>query len=112
MDYMSFWGKTNRADPGKDPDWHPLVFHSLDAAAAGEALLETHASLTNRFCNLFGLPRSRTIALVRYLICLHDIGKFAGRFQAKVPALFPRCLGVDASMFSSRFDHGLGACAC
>ncbi|MYE00134.1 MAG: CRISPR-associated helicase Cas3' [Alphaproteobacteria bacterium] len=108
MDYLSFWGKTRSADTDGGPAWHPLAFHSLDAAAAGEALLVAHRSLTDRFCDLFGLPGPETVALLRFLICLHDIGKFAVRFQAKAPERFPSCFGVDASALSSRFDHGLG----
>ena len=108
MDYLSFWGKSRSTDTDGDPGWHPLAFHSLDVAAAGEALLAAHRSLTNRFCGLFGLPESNTVALLRFLICLHDIGKFAARFQAKATERFPSCLGADASAFSSRFDHGLG----
>ena len=108
MDYLSFWGKARSTDAGKGTGWHPLAFHSLDAAAAGEALLAAHSGLTDRFCGLFGLLDSKTVALLRFLICLHDIGKFAGRFQAKAPERFPSCFGVEASAFSSRFDHGLG----
>jgi len=108
VDYLSFWGKTRSADEGKGPGWHPLAFHSLDAAAVGEALLTAHGGLTDRFCGLFGLPSAKTVALLRFLICLHDIGKFAGRFQAKAPERFPSCFGVEASTLSSRFDHGLG----
>ena len=108
MDYLSFWGKARSTDAGKGCGWHPLAFHSLDAAAAGEALLAAHSGLTDRFCGLFGLPRSKTVALLRFLICLHDIGKFAGRFQAKAPERFPSCFGVEASTLSSRFDYGLG----
>ncbi len=62
----------------------------------------------DRFCRLFGLPESNTAALLHFLICLHDIGKFAGGFQAKVPERFPRCFGVNASAISNRFDHSLG----
>ena len=108
MEYLSFWGKARSTDAGKGAGWHPLAFHSLDTAAAGEALLAGYGGLTDRFCGLFGLPDTKTVALLRFLICLHDIGKFAGRFQAKAPERFPSCFGVEASTLSSRFDHGLG----
>ena len=106
VEFLSFWGKARSA--GEDPDWHPLAFHSLDVAAVGEALLTAHSGLTDRFCGLLGLADEETVAFLRFLICLHDIGKFAGRFQAKVPERFPSCFGIDASTVSSRFDHGLG----
>ena len=108
MDYLSFWGKARSIDADEGSGWHPLAFHSLDAAAAGEALLAAHIGLTDRFCGLFELSRAKTVALLRFLICLHDIGKFAGRFQAKAPERFPGCFGIDANALSSRFDHGLG----
>ena len=110
MEFLSFWGKAGSTDAGGGPGWHPLAFHSLDVAAAGEALLAAHGCLTDRFCGLFELPETKTVALLRFLICLHDIGKFAGRFQAKAPepGRFPSCFGIDATALSSRFDHGLG----
>ena len=27
VDILSFWGKARPRDPGRGPDWHPLVFH-------------------------------------------------------------------------------------
>ena len=71
-------------------------------------MLTAHSGLTHRFCDSFELPGPKTVALLRFLICLHDIGKFAGRFQAKAAGRFPTCFGIDASALSSRFDHGLG----
>ena len=41
-------------------------------------------------------------------LCLHDIGKFAKKFQAKVPALYPVCLGDDPASVPDRYDHGAG----
>ncbi len=108
MEFLSFWGKARSTDADGGPGWHPLAFHSLDAAAVGEALLNEHRGLTDRLCGLLGLPEPKTVALLRFLICLHDIGKFARRFQAKVPERFPACFDIDASKISNRFDHGLG----
>ncbi len=108
MEFLSFWGKARSTDADGGPAWHPLAFHSLDAAAVGEALLSEHRGLTNRLCGLWGLTEPKTVALLRFLICLHDIGKFAGKFQAKVPERFPACFGIEASKISNRFDHGLG----
>ncbi len=65
MNYLSFWGKTKSTDTDGGPAWHPLAFHSLDVAAAGEALLAARRSLTDRFCGLFGLPEANTAALIR-----------------------------------------------
>lgn len=108
MGYLSFWGKLRSTDADGGPDWHPLAFHSLDTAAVAEALLTANGGLADRFCGLLGLRDSKTVALLRFLICLHDIGKFAGRFQAKAGERFPACFGMEARALSSRFDHGLG----
>ena len=44
---------------------------------------------------LLQIPRTETRSLVSYLLALHDIGKFAKKFQAKVPALYPDCFGDE-----------------
>ncbi len=108
MEFLSFWGKARSTDADGDPGWQPLAFHSLNAAAVGEAFLAAHSGLTDRLCGLAGLSEPKTVALLRFLTCLHNIGKFAGKFQAKLPERFPKCFGIDASKISSRFDHGLG----
>lgn len=108
MNFLSFWGKARPTDADGSPGWHPLAFHSLDTAAVGEALLASHGGLTDRLCGLFGLPDSKAVALLRFLICLHDVGKFARKFQVKKPERFPSCFGTDPSAIPSRFDHGLG----
>ena len=48
------------------------------------------------------------LACWRLLLCLHDIGKFAKRFQAKEPSLYPGCFGDDPAGLTRRYDHGAG----
>ena len=43
-----------------------------------------------------------------FLLCLHDIGKFAKKFQAKVPDLYPACFDDDPARLSGFYDHGVG----
>ena len=43
-----------------------------------------------------------------FLLCLHDIGKFAKKFQAKVPDLYPVCFDDDLARLSVFYDHGAG----
>ena len=43
-----------------------------------------------------------------FLLCLHDIGKFAKKFQAKVPDLYPVCFDDDLARLSGFYDHGAG----
>ena len=48
------------------------------------------------------------VAVVCYLIALHDIGKFAKQFQAKEPQHFPPCFEDDPRDLPTSFDHGKG----
>ena len=108
IDILSFWGKAQPVDPSEGPDWHPLVFHSLDVAAVGEALLESDSGLRDRLCALTGVDSGFVLPLVCYLLAIHDVGKFAKRFQAKVPHRFPACFSKDPSDEATGYDHGNG----
>ena len=108
MDILDFWGKAQPLDPDQEPKWHPLVFHSLDVAAVGAVLLARHCTLADHLSVLLGLCRKDTIRLLPFLLGLHDIGKFAKRFQAKVPCRYPRCFGDDVSQVPTSYDHGAG----
>ena len=77
-------------------------------AAVGKVLLTRHRGLRQSLLSLLGLPKEETLALFCFLLCLHDIGKFAKKFQAKVPALYPACFGDDPSRVPDRYDHGAG----
>lgn len=108
MDILRFWGKAQPLDSDTGPHWHPLVFHSLDVSAVGEVLLETQEGLRRHFARLFAMPEDVTTAILSRLLALHDIGKFARRFQAKVPGRFPDCFHMDPAQLSTAFDHGTG----
>ena len=105
---LRFWGKARPLDPQQGARWHPLVFHSLDVAAVGDVLLARNPNLQEHFHRLLGIPVSNVRPLIRFLLGLHDIGKFARRFQAKEPAQYPECLGGDPATMSTRYDHGAG----
>ena len=108
MDIVHFWGKAQPLDLERGPRWHPLIHHSLDVAAVGEALLTSQPRLSDTFSTLLGLPREDVVPLLRFLLCLHDVGKFAKRFQAKAPDYYPECFEDDPSGVPTRFDHGAG----
>ena len=103
-----FWGKARPYGPDSGPQWHPLVYHSLDVAAVGEALLTKHRGLGESIRCLLGRPFQEMVPLIRFLLSLHDIGKFAKKFQAKAPDLYPDCFGDDPASFPQRYDHGAG----
>lgn len=108
MEILDFWGKAQPLKPQCGPLSHPLVYHSLDVAAVGDALLVRHFSLSDHLSELFALDRQDTLRLLRFLLSMHDIGKFAKQFQAKVPCRYPRCFGDDPGRVSTSYDHGGG----
>lgn len=103
-----FWGKARPYGSDCGPQWHPLVYHSLDVAAVGEVLLTKHRGLGESICRLLGRPHQEMAPLIHFLLSLHDIGKFAKKFQAKAPDLYPDCFGDDPASFPHRYDHGAG----
>ena len=108
IDLVEFWGKAQPLNPDRGPAWHPLAFHSLDVAAVGEALLTSDKGLLEHISNLVRLDSTDSIPLFSYLLCLHDIGKFAKKFQAKVPERYPACFGDNPVGLSTGYDHGNG----
>lgn len=108
VDICSFWGKAQPVDPGQGPDWHPLAFHSLDVAAVGHAILTSDRSLRDRFCALLGMKTDVAVPIICYLLAIHDIGKFAKKFQAKAPRHFPKCFDTDPEDVATSYDHGNG----
>ena len=76
MDIFTPWGKSDPDEaPEGGPDWHPLLYHLLDAAACADALLATDPVLNHRIAHLLGLAPRPTRALLRYLVALRDLGK-------------------------------------
>ena len=57
---------------------------------------------------LLGLRGDEAAPVICFLLCLHDVGKFAKKFQAKVPCLYPDCFGDDPADLSAHYDHGAG----
>ena len=108
MEILRFWGKARPLDSGCGPKWHPLAFHCLDVAAVGHALLTRHSGLREGLLYLLGVPREEAVRLICFLLCLHDIGKFAKKFQAKVPALYPSCFDDAPYSIPTYYDHGAG----
>ena len=104
-DLFSFRGKAQAlSDSG--PQWHPLVFHCIDVAAVGSQLLQADRSLSERLRWLLDLKDDELSRVVPYLLSLHDVGKFAKRFQAKAPEHCPPCIGDSPEAF--HYDHATG----
>ena len=108
MNSLDFWGKAQPIDPDQGPEWHPLPFHCLDVAAVGEVLLNRNQGISSSLSRLLSLPPDQTVGLVSFLLCMHDIGKFAKKFQAKALGHFPKCFPDDPAQIRSYYDHAAG----
>ena len=83
-----YWGKAMpRGDVG--PRWHPLAYHSLDVAAAGEALLFLRPAYLDVLSRATKLPMEAARAWLLLALAVHDIGKFAECFQVKTDCIRP-----------------------
>ena len=71
-------------------------------------MLKGHRGLRETISHQLDLPQDDAVRLMCFLLCLHDIGKFAKKFQAKEPARFPKCFGDNPARLSGFFDHGAG----
>lgn len=89
---LEFWGKARSSSWG-NPERHPLAFHMLDVAACAEQILAMWPAQLDRIARRFAMNRANLDATLIRLIALHDIGKCARGFQAKVPELWPDALG-------------------
>ena len=108
MNILGFWGKAQPRDPDSGPDWHPLAYHCLDVSAVGKELIQRHHGLRRSVSNLLNLEQEVVIPLICFLLCLHDVGKFAKKFQAKVPRFFPDCFDENPAALRTYYDHGAG----
>jgi CRISPR-associated endonuclease/helicase Cas3 len=73
------WAKTD-----SESNWHPLLLHMLDVAAAASALLGREPAATrNRLADTLGLPWDLARPWLLLLIAAHDLGKACPGFQCK-----------------------------
>ena len=106
--FFQFWGKAQPVAGRPNPTWHPLAHHSLDVAAVAEAILQENPRLAYNLASLLGLPRQEAIRIATLLCGLHDVGKFAKRFQAKAPGVFQELLGDEVDAWDAPYDHAAG----
>ena len=81
-----YWGKARPAEAA-EAGWHPLAYHSLDVAAAMDALLRVRPRWLEILAQTTGLAVAETRTRLVLVAALHDLGKFAENFQWKVPDL-------------------------
>lgn len=86
VDLLPYWGKAQPRD-ARGPGWHPLVYHALDVAAVGRALVRHVPAFRERLAAVSGLQPADCADWLALMLAWHDVGKFAEGFQSLVPAL-------------------------
>jgi CRISPR-associated endonuclease/helicase Cas3 len=82
MNAAHLWAKTSPY-PGEPEEWHPLLLHLVDVAAAAEAILEREPATTReRIGAILGLEWQDARPWLLFLIACHDIGKAGPTFQS------------------------------
>ncbi|MHB8194443.1 MAG: CRISPR-associated helicase Cas3' [Bellilinea sp.] len=78
--YKTLWAKTNKND-----DWHPLLFHMVDAGNVALTLWQHYlpSSTRDRFSRLLRMDSDQAGRLLAFWASLHDMGKASPAFQAK-----------------------------
>ncbi len=92
-----YWGKADPAYLG-EPKWHPLVYHCLDVAACGRALLESQPGWLATLVRLSGLPNKQVREWLVFLLAIHDIGKHGDGFQSRCPDWMEKLQGRKSNV--------------
>lgn len=75
--FYRYWGKVN-----KECDfYHLLVYHLLDVAASGSAILKKNRNLSTDCSELLDISTSHFNSIISFILALHDLGKFSSAFQ-------------------------------
>lgn len=79
---LRLWGKTG-IDDGTAEEFHPAIFHMLDAGHVAQVLLSDYASPRWRRVLAVGLGTDENFLSywLPWLVALHDIGKISAVFQ-------------------------------
>ena len=85
---VHFWGKANPTNQG-GVGFHPIVYHSLDVAAVGAALIARDRERLRRIAGAVGIGVDPLSNALPFFLALHDIGKYSRVFQAKSPDHWP-----------------------
>ncbi len=109
----SYWGKAQPATH-ETPAWHPLSYHCLDVAAAGNAFLDVRPEYLDALASSARMERSLARRWLIFALSLHDIGKYADCFQIKFQHLTPSRLPHTPSRDPGHGSVGraLWACNC
>ena len=103
MELLNYWGKAKDSDEG--PNWHPLVYHSLDVASVGDVYLNKHQEFLRFISNEINVTPSTAQNWIRYLLLIHDLGKFSRAFQGQKPDLIKEITGASPPPTSYEIRH-------
>lgn len=82
MDFYRYWGKTRSGESAGGDDYHLLCWHSLDVAAIGYVMVQHNTYGIASYLWDAGITDVEQAAqYFAWLLCWHDIGKFAHSFQ-------------------------------
>lgn len=78
--FWNYWGKARPENDG--PQFHRLVYHSLDVAAVGTVYLEQAGTFVDACCRRLNCNRAAFISWASFFLAMHDLGKFSDTFQS------------------------------
>lgn len=82
MTIFNYWGKTSKGNKDGGDEYHLLCWHSLDVAAVGYWMVQYNIHGIADYLQKMGLhDKIKAAQFFAWLLCWHDIGKFAHSFQ-------------------------------
>lgn len=82
MTIFNYWGKTRRFEKAGGDEYHLLCWHSLDVAAIGYWMVRHNIhGIADNLKNMGLSDNMQASQFFAWLLCWHDIGKFAHSFQ-------------------------------
>jgi HD domain len=77
MPILRYWGKA-KPKTSSGPQWHPLIYHSLDVAACGRKLLEADTERRRSLVRLSGLDEGTLLPWLSFLLAIHVFPTLVG----------------------------------
>lgn len=82
MSIYHHWGKSRRGETDGGDDYHLLCWHSLDVAAVGYWMVINNIYFIDHYLKKLGIQdKEQAAQFFAWILCWHDIGKFAHSFQ-------------------------------
>lgn len=81
LNYLRYWGKTNKSNKDIPPPYHLLAYHCLDVAACGYYIIKNNIFDSRSILEKCGIIGTNAENWIIWFLASHDIGKFARGFQ-------------------------------